>query len=157
MTDQEMSQLILETMNTQYEADGFSTDNPTRATAHPGATQEEISRLEEHLRMRGLSLAPSFAQFLRIHNGIEDYISSMELSIRSTQQIENSQAQDARWKDIFPAYRFIIASGDNSSALVGFVPESMDDHGEMRVIYFDRLRICSFQVGCRRSSSLSDE
>ena len=134
MTDQEMTRLISETMDLQYKADAFLTDEPSRATAHSPATPVEIGRLEQHLRRHGLSLPPSFAQFLRIHNGIEDFIPSMGLSLRSTQQIENSHAADAWWKGMFPAYKFIFASGDDSSAVVGFVPETVDDHGEMQVL-----------------------
>src|SRR5690242_1080987 len=100
MTDEEMKQLIHNTMETQYEVDTLTADEPTRAKPRPPATPEQIARLEQHLGKRGLPLPPSFAQFLRICNGIEDYLPSMRLSIRSAAEIEESFQNDSVWKDI---------------------------------------------------------
>jgi len=133
MTDEELKQLIQETMSAQYQADSFSDDMPSRATPHAPAKPQEIARFADDLRTRGLSLPPSFAQFLRIHNGIENYIPSMELSLRSMQQIERASGRDSAWKEISPAHRFVFASG-NTSAFAGFVPETEDQRGEMQVV-----------------------
>ena len=133
MNDEDLRRLINETMETQYKADSFSDDMPTHATAHPPATPVEIVRLEEHLRTRGFSLPPSFVQFLRIHNGIENFIPSMELSIRTTQEIEKFYEKDLLWKKISPAHRFVFASGD-TAAFAGFIPETVNQKGEMQVV-----------------------
>ena len=133
MTDEDMKQLIQDIMEAQYEADRFSDDLATRATAHPPATSEELERLRQHLTSRGLSLPPSFAQFLRIHNGIADFLPSMELSLRSADMIEGACESDTEWKHISPAHRFVFASGD-TAAFAGFVPDTADEQGEMRIV-----------------------
>jgi hypothetical protein len=134
MTDQEMSTLIDETIEARYEADTFFTDTPTQTKPNPPASIKDIARLADDLRRRGLSLPGSFTQFLRIHNGIQDYLPSMGLSIRSAEQILESVERDKGWKGIFQGYRFIFASGEDSSARVGFLPETLDARGEMQVI-----------------------
>ncbi len=133
MTDTEMNDLIEATMAAQYEADTYSDDEPTHAHRHPPATDAEIASLEDWLRARGLPLPPSYAQFLRLNNGIDDYIASMELSMRSSADIEASEARDANRADMTAAYRFIFASGEHTTAAIGFVAGTEDAHGEMAV------------------------
>ena len=134
MTDDELRQLLQETADAQYEADAFSDDMPTRAVARPPATPQQIERLANHLRGRGLVLPPSLTQLLRVHNGIVGYIPSYGLSLRSAEEIEQEYERDAyRWKDISPAHRFVLASGD-TYAFAGFLPDTLDDRGEMRVV-----------------------
>lgn len=133
MTDAEMNELIETTMATQYEADTYSADEPTHAHRHPPATEAEIARLEVWLRSRGLSLPPSFAQFLRLNDGIDDYIPSMGLALRSIAGIEAAAGSDENLAKMTAAYSFVFASGEDSSAVVGFVAGSEDATGEMPV------------------------
>ena len=132
MTDAQMLELIQSTMRAQYEADTYSSDDPTEATPHPPASDEEIQRFEESLNRRGLPLPPSFAQFLRLHNGIDEYVRG--LSIRSIQAMEASREKDRRWKDTTPIHEFIFADDEYSSSIAGFVPGTQDERGELNVI-----------------------
>ena len=137
MTIDEMKKLLAETMDAQFQADSFSDDEPSRATANPPATDKEIARLSAALKKRGLSLPPSYQQFLRIHDGIEDFLPSIELSMRSCEDVIDSYEEDVdEWKRISPAYKFVFASGD-TTAFAGFVPDSVDAQGEMRVVMFN--------------------
>ena len=132
MTDDEMIALIQATMEAQYEADTYSADEPTRAKPHPPASPEEINAFEAHLHSRQLTLPPSYAQFLRLHNGIDDYVRG--LSIRSIQQVEHLRERDVGWRNISPIYQFIFASGEETSSIAGFIPGSEDERGEMKVV-----------------------
>src|SRR6478609_537902 len=107
MTDSEMKLLIDAIMKAQFEADSFSDDEATHATPHRPATEEEIAAFERELRGRGIPIPPSFVQFLRIHNGIDNFIPSMELSLRSAEQISESEEHDSGWGDMSSACRFV--------------------------------------------------
>jgi len=134
MTSDEMKVLIAATMAAQFEADTYSDDQPTRATAHPPATGKQLERLEAALKARGLAMPPSFAQFLRIHDGIDDFLPSLELSLRSCDAIIDSVAADiAEWQTVSTAHKFVFASGP-TTAFAGFLPESVDARGEMRIV-----------------------
>jgi hypothetical protein len=132
MTDAQMIELIQSTMKAQYEADTYSSDEPTEASPHSPASPEAIGRFEESLNRRGLPLPPSFAQFLSLHNGIDDYVRG--LSIRSIQAIEESREKDMRWKETTSIYPFIFADGEYTSSIAGFVPGTEDACGEMNVL-----------------------
>ena len=133
MTDAEMNEVVEATMAAQYEADTYSADEPTHAHRHPPATEAEIARLCGWLQSRGLALPPAFAQFLRLNNGIDDYIPSMGLSMRSIAAIEAAANADENLAEMTEAYRFVFASGEHSSAVVGFVAGSEAASGEMAV------------------------
>jgi hypothetical protein len=135
MTDQEMRELIRETMDLQYEADTYATDEPTRAVAHEPASSAELARLKQHLRSRGLPLPPSYAQFLRIHNGIERFVPSMlDLSLRSVAEVIDMEEDDRKLQPITPTFRFIVGAGDDTATSVGFIPDSADTAGEMKMV-----------------------
>ena len=89
-------------------------------------------------------------QFLRISNGIFRYRWQQNFSLRSTKTIIQQAEEDEAWDDLGedfealelegddfgPIHRFIIGTGD-VTVVCAFDPDTLDEHGEMKVIEFD--------------------
>lgn len=137
MTDQEMKELINETIALQYESDSLYTNAPVRAQPNPPAQPEEIQRLEGHLKDRNLTLPPSYRQLLGIYNGVRNFMKLDRLSLRSAKEIEKSHEDDFDWEDFAPLGDFVFGSGDETAAFICFNPEVVDENGEMEVVIVD--------------------
>jgi hypothetical protein len=133
-----MKELVEETLRLQHQAvDRYNAEAGAKyavsgAAAQPPASAEEIRMFKVHLAQRGLSLPPSFECFLSLYNGIRDY--ARNISIRSIQQMVQMAASDAKKKDLSTVYSFIFFDSEYMSAKAGFVPESLGDDGEMKVV-----------------------
>jgi len=137
MTEQEMKELIDKVIVLQYEADSLYFKTPVRAQPNPPARPEDIKQLEEHLKDRDLILPPSYRQLLEIYNGIENFLQSDRLSLRSAKEIEESYEDDSDWEDFAPLGDFVFGSGDETVAFICFNPEVVDKNGEMEVVIVD--------------------
>ena len=146
MTDEEMKEVLESTLMTQRENASYrKRPRPDAHLATPVA-QADLSRLEKHVARLGVNVPPSFIQFLRLTDGIVDYMQINNLSLRSAKEIVDSQQIDDRDHDEFaPLHEFIFASGDTREFLA-FDDSRVDPSGEMPVVWVD-LRGQSIEFG----------
>lgn len=136
MTDQEMQELLDQTLAAQSKNARFHRPQPPDAHLSTPASQADLSLLAGHAARLGTRIPPSYAQFLRLTDGIDDYMQLQRLSLRPAKGIVDAQEEDAEWDDFEPLHEFVIASGDTSD-FIAFDYTRADDAGEMPVVWID--------------------
>jgi hypothetical protein len=137
MTDQEMREILETTLATQSKNARFQKRQVDAARLSGPVSPVDFARLERYAARHGTQVPPSFAQFLRITDGIEDYCQVAALSIRSAARVMESREIDDEWKDFAPLHEFVIASGDYSSDFIAFDRDHPQATGELPVVWID--------------------
>lgn len=152
MTNAEMRALLEDILEAQHQYLTLRSIDPTKLPriqfAEP-ASNVEMNQLSAHLARHGLAIPPSYRQFLSISNGIHRFRWQESFSFRSTETIIQQAEEDEAWDDLDedfanledvvpfgPVHRFIIGTGD-ITVVCAFDPDTLDEHGEMKVIEFN--------------------
>jgi hypothetical protein len=135
MQDDDMRAILVETITTRKENAIYYSVKYPEARMGSSVGDAVLAKLQDVLTHKGISLPPSFLQFLRVCNGIESYMPTYELSLRSAESLIASVESgcDSGWKDFAPLHELVFASGD-TSAFIAFDREQCDDNGEMMVV-----------------------
>jgi hypothetical protein len=135
MTPDEMRAIVVDTIETQFQANAYTVQPPQRAVPRPPVSDEDLGALVAHLARRGIPLPPSYRQFLRLFDGIEGYRQLERFDLRSAAQVVAEADNDEEWDDLEPINRFVIGAG-YATVIAGFDPTTADERGEMKVVEF---------------------
>lgn len=137
MTDADLKALLETTLSVQCRNAAFRTRRLPDGQLRAPVPDQELATLEQHVSRLGVSLPPTFKQFLRITNGVEGYMQYQRLSLRSAQQIVDAQESDElQWEDFAPLHELVIGSGETSD-FIAFDHSRADPQGEMPVVVVD--------------------
>jgi hypothetical protein len=136
MTDAQMRSMLESTLALQSKNAHFRKKKRPDAKLAQPASASALARLEQHIARLGIVVPPSFVQFLRISDGIDDYMQIQRLSLRSAKQIVDSRESDEEWDDFAPLHEFVIGSGD-AGDFIAFDRSRVDSSGEMQVAWID--------------------
>lgn len=135
MNDAEMKAMLEETLSSQGRNATYDESPEPHATLQQPVSAEDLAKLETHCERIGITLPPSFRQFLQISDGVPGYMQLENMSLRSAREIvESSKPDEEQWGEYDPLHKFVIVSGDTTE-FIAFDERSIDAAGEPAVVW----------------------